>query len=120
MASSNCSVAQLVAAIETLAESFERAGRPDLATRCDQAGFWLEGGPGIQDIPVAKVVVACRETLVTERQGLGQAEWTAALLGRIADNLNRIETRVSGASDADEIELAARLEAVALLTERLF
>jgi hypothetical protein len=104
---------RLVAACETLAEQFEQAGRLDLATLCDRAAFWLEGGPRIDHMSLEQVVDACREAIVTE-----QPE-PARLTDQIRQNLARISA-LAGRSDTAAIETAARLRAVAVLTEKLF
>ena len=110
---------RFVAACEALAESFEQAGRLDLATLCDEAAFWLEGGPRIDHLSLDEVVTACREAIVTE-QSADDETIGRQLTETIANNLRRIEAQLQRTQIADPIELAARLRAVAILTEKLF
>lgn len=111
---------RFIAACEALAESFEQAGRIDLATLCDKAAYWLEGGPRIDHLSLEEVVTACREAIVTERQALDDAPFCQELADRIDQNMRSISARVRNGPVSDRIELAARLRAVAVLTEKLF
>lgn len=110
---------RFVAACETLAEKFEQAGRLDLATLCDKAAFWLEGGPRIDHLSLDEVVMACREALMTEQMVQSDEDCCQRVRGTIAASLRQIEARVQRTSMADRIELAARLRAVAILAEKL-
>ena len=116
----NMRAVRFVAACEALAESFEQAGRLDLATLCDQAAFWLEGGPRIDHLSLDDVVTACREAIVTEQEMTDDDTVRQRLTGTIVHNLRRIEAQLQRTQIADPIELAARLRAVAILTEKLF
>jgi len=111
---------RFIAACEALAEAFERAGRIDLATLCDKAAYWLEGGPRIDHLSLDEVVTACREAIITEQQSLADAPFCQALADRIDQNLRSIAARVRKGPVSDRIEMAARLRAVAVLTEKLF
>lgn len=110
---------RFVAACEALAESFEKVGRIDLATLCDKAAFWLEGGPRIDHLSLDEVVTACREAIVTEETA-DEETLRQQLTDTIVNNLRRIEAQLQRTQIADPIELAARLRAVAILTEKLF
>jgi len=111
---------QFVAACEMLAEQFEQAGRLDLATFCDKAAFWLEGGPRIDHLSLDEVVTACRESVVTERPTCeDDQQYCQDITTAIALSLRQIQARVQRTSIADRIELAARLRAVAILTQKL-
>lgn len=111
---------RFVAACEALAESFEQAGRLDLATLCDKASFWLEGGPRIDHLSLDEVVTACRESLCTERQTLDGEQYRRHVTDTVAANLRRIEALLQRSPIDEQIELAARLRAVAILTDKLF
>jgi len=110
---------RFVAACETLAEQFEQAGRLDLATLCDKAAFWLEGGPRIDHLSLEEVVTACREALVTEPPVQSDQQYCRELAGTIVASLRQVEARVQRTSIADRIDLAARLRAIAILTQKL-
>lgn len=110
---------RFVAACETLAEQFEQAGHIDLATLCDKAAFWLEGGPRIDHLSLDEVVTACHEALVTERTAFTAEQYCRHLSDTIATALRQVEARVQRTSITDQIELAARLRAVAVLTTKL-
>lgn len=109
---------KFVAACEALAEVFERAGRIDLATLCDRAAYWLEGGPRVEALTLEQVISACHETLMTESYAAD------AIAMHARQNVRRIERAIERAlADSKperSIELAARLQAVAILTEKLF
>jgi hypothetical protein len=111
---------RFIAACEALAESFEQAGRIDLATLCDKAAYWLEGGPRIDHLSLDEVVTACREAIVTEQQSMDDARFCHTLADRIDQSLRSIAARVRNGHASDRIELAARLRAVQVLTEKLF
>lgn len=110
---------RFVAACESLAEQFEQAGRVDLATLCDKAAFWLEGGPRIDHLSLDEVVTACREALVTEPPHQDDRQYRRELTDAIVTSLRQVEARVKRTSIADRIDLAARLRAVAILTQKL-
>ena len=111
---------RFIAACESLAEAFEQAGRIDLATLCDKAAYWLEGGPRIDHLSLDEVVTACREAIVTEQQSSDDARFCQVLADGIDQNLRSIASQVRSGRSSDRIELAARLRAVRILTEKLF
>lgn len=110
---------RFVAACEALAERFEQVGRLDLATLCDKAAFWLEGGPRIDHLSLEEVVTACREAVITQETA-DEDELRRQLTDAVRQNLRRIEAQVTGSSLQDAIELTARLRALAILTDKLF
>ena len=114
--------AKFAEGIEALAESFERAGRTDLAALCDRAAYWTQGGNGLGLICLAEVVESCQATL---REALGHGsveEFIARTTMEIIGNLRSIESDVVTASTKSEdlIDQAARLQAVAILTSEIF
>lgn len=111
---------KFIAACESLAESFEQAGRLDLATLCDKAAYWLEGGPRIDHLSLEEIVTACHEAIVIEQQSMDDAKFCQALTTGIDQNLRSIASQVRNGRSSDRIELAARLRAVRILTEKLF
>jgi len=112
------SAIEFVAACEALAESFEQAGRVDLATLCDRAAYWLEGGPRVECLSIEQVVSACHETLMTE------SHTTDTIMQDVDRNIQRLQQTLATAAQDPKPErligLAARLQAVAILTEKLF
>jgi hypothetical protein len=110
---------RFVAACEALAEAFEQAGRLDLATLCDKAAFWLEGGPRIDHLSLDEIVTACRESIVTQQSDRDDG-FRREVVDATISNLRRIEQQLHRSSVQDTIELAARVRAVAILTDKLF
>ena len=106
---------------EVLAEELEKAGRPELAALCDKAAYWLEGGDGLDLISLSELVEGCRDTLkqaVASESARGFADRT---LEEIVGNLRSVEesARRLATEDGDLIEMAARLQAVAVLTSHI-
>ena len=116
---------EFVEACEALAEAFEQVGRPDLSALCDRAGYWLNGGNGVDLISLSEIVESCRETL---HEALASKEdqerFIAATVDEITGNLRVIEATVTAARTGgradDLVEKAARLQAVAILTSQVF
>lgn len=115
---------RFVEACEALAEAFEGVGRPDLASLCDRASYWLNGGVGIDLISLGEIVDSCRSTLgeaFDSKQSL--EEFVARTTNEIVASLKDMERVVVAASETSQEELidkAAKLQAVAILTSGLF
>lgn len=119
---SEITAASFVQACEALAEVFEGEGRADLAALCDKAGYWLNGGTGVDVMSVSELVESCQETLKESLAADDIEAFVANSAQEIAYNLQSIEADVVTASHSDDdlLERAAKLQTVAILTSYLF
>lgn len=116
---------QFVEACEALAQSFEDAGRSDIAALCDRAAYWLDGGNGLDALTLKELMSSCQDTLKEALKTTASAE---AFIDRttqeIADNLQMIEHTVTASAATgntdDLLDRAAKLQAIAILTSNLF
>ena len=115
---------KFVEACEALAETLEKSGRMDLSALCDKAGYWLNGGTGIDLISVGEIIESCRETLrgAFDTRTTSTEVFVARTTDEIMANIHEIERVVAAASKSQEdlIDKAAKLQAVAILTSVLF
>lgn len=115
---------EFVEACEALATAFESKGRPDLAALCDRAGYWLNGGSGVDLISLGEIVASCHETLNEALKSREDTErFIEGTVQEISDNIRSIERLVTASTKSKPdnlIATAAKLQAVAILTKEVF
>lgn len=116
---------KLVEGCEALAESFEVAGRVDLASLCDRAAYWLNGGNGVDLLSIKELVGSCHDTLREVFKTNGSVEdFIVKTSDEILSNIREIEASIVVASKKETdpevlIERAAKLQALSILASGL-
>ena len=117
---------KFVEGCEALAESFESMGRVDLASLCDRAAYWLDGGNGVDLMSIQELVGSCHDTLRETFKTNGSMEdFIAKTSDEIRSNIKEIEAAVVVASKNETnpevlIDRAAKLQALSILASGLF
>jgi len=110
---------------DALAEAFEAAGKTELSALCDRAAYWLRGGTGIDLISVQEVVDTCRQTLSEALDADALDRFLARTAAEVIVNVQEIQKTVALATaksgrQGDLIDTAAKVQALAILTNCLF